>query len=227
DHSRRVLPHEQGRRSSGGSGGRREPEARQVRRSSRGGSHRDDSPIARNARDGRLHDRELAGDRCGSAHGAVARFRRPGRSGPAGERSVHRCEHRRGPDQRLGRPGNRRHSQLSRAAVGALVDVALPVPLFRTFTYAIPEVLAANVAAGTRVVVPFRRDKLVGIVMGPADPESAARIKPRDILSLPDAEPVLDGHMLELAKWMSAYYAAPLGLVLRSILPTVLSGAAQ
>lgn len=111
--------------------------------------------------------------------------------------------------------------------MGALVDVALPVPLFRTFTYAIPEVLAANVAAGTRVVVPFRRDKLVGIVMGPAVPESAARIKPRDILSLPDAEPVLDGHMLELAKWMSAYYAAPLGLVLRSILPAVLSGAAQ
>lgn len=108
-----------------------------------------------------------------------------------------------------------------------LVDVALPVPLFRTFTYAVPQAGSRVVPPGTRVVVPFRREKLVGIVTGAADPGSAARVKARDVLSLPDESPVMDAAMLELATWISSYYAAPLGLVLRSALPAVLTGASD
>lgn len=108
-----------------------------------------------------------------------------------------------------------------------LIDVALPVPLFRTFTYAVPDADAARVPPGTRVVVPFRREKLVGVVTGPADPAVAARVQAKDVLAIPDEEPVVDERMLALVRWISEYYVAPLGIVLRSVLPAALSGASD
>ncbi|HVZ78178.1 MAG TPA: primosomal protein N', partial [Gemmatimonadaceae bacterium] len=50
-------------------------------------------------------------------------------------------------------------------------------------------------------------------------------VTPRDILDAPDDAPALDASLLELGRWMSAYYAAPLGVVLRTMLPAALSGA--
>ena len=44
-------------------------------------------------------------------------------------------------------------------------NVALPVPLRTTFTYAIPSVLRGEVQLGSRVVVPFRKKSLVGAVV--------------------------------------------------------------
>ena len=48
--------------------------------------------------------------------------------------------------------------------VAGYVDVALPVPLRRTFTYAVPRALAGQVKRGARVAVPFARRKAVGIL---------------------------------------------------------------
>ena len=44
-------------------------------------------------------------------------------------------------------------------------NVALPVPLRTTFTYAVPEALRAEVQPGSRVLVPFRKKSMVGVVM--------------------------------------------------------------
>jgi primosomal protein N' (replication factor Y) len=41
----------------------------------------------------------------------------------------------------------------------------------------------------------------------------------KDALRLIDAEPVLDDELISLGKWISGYYCAPLGEVLRSMLP--------
>ncbi len=110
-------------------------------------------------------------------------------------------------------------------AAARLVDVALPVPLFRTFTYLVPEADAERAVAGARVVVPFRRDRLVGIITGDADPVAAAAVKAKPVESLPDAAPVVSGEMLALARWIADYYVVPLGVVLRSVLPAALTGA--
>ena len=56
-----------------------------------------------------------------------------------------------------------------------LVDVALPLPLFRTFTYAVPDGLRHAVSAGARVVVPFRNRTVIGVVLGGAAPRGDAR----------------------------------------------------
>ena len=43
-------------------------------------------------------------------------------------------------------------------------NVALPVPLRTTFTYAVPDELRTQVQIGCRVLVPFRKKSLVGVV---------------------------------------------------------------
>jgi len=96
-------------------------------------------------------------------------------------------------------------------------DVSLPVPLDQPFTYALPETLRHRVRAGSRLVVPFGPRKLTGVILNCHDdrPQVAAR----EALRLLDAEPVLDSGLLALGRWIANYYCAPLGEVLRGMLP--------
>jgi primosomal protein N' (replication factor Y) (superfamily II helicase) len=103
-------------------------------------------------------------------------------------------------------------------------EVALPLPLFQTFTYAVEEGLANPVVVGSRVVVPFRNRKEVGVCIGVSDVSPLKR-KPKAVLESPDAEPAIGAQLLELCKWMSDYYIVPLGVVLRTVLPAALTGA--
>ena len=96
-------------------------------------------------------------------------------------------------------------------------DVSLPVPLDQPFTYALPETLRHRVQPGCRLVVPFGTRKLTGVVLAchDAPPGAAAR----EALRLIDAEPVLDAALIALGRWIAGYYCAPLGDVLRGMLP--------
>ncbi len=103
-----------------------------------------------------------------------------------------------------------------------LIDVALPLPLFRTFTYRVPDGLTGSVTPGSRVVVPFRNRKEIGIVIGASEPRADMKVK--DALEAPDDAPVLDAPMLALSRWIAEYYIVPLGVALRSALPAALTG---
>jgi len=105
-----------------------------------------------------------------------------------------------------------------------LVDVALPVPIFRTFSYRVPEGLTGSVEPGARVVVPFRNKREIGIVFGSAEPREGVKYK--DILAAPDEAPSVDPPMLALCRWIADYYVVPLGVALRCALPAALTGAA-
>jgi primosomal protein N' (replication factor Y) len=96
-------------------------------------------------------------------------------------------------------------------------DVSLPVPLDQPFTYSLPETLRHRVRPGSRLVVPFGPRKLTGVILSCHDqrPPVAAR----DALRLLDADPVLDSELLALGRWIAGYYCAPLGEVLRGMLP--------
>ncbi|HUJ21087.1 MAG TPA: primosomal protein N' [Bryobacteraceae bacterium] len=96
-------------------------------------------------------------------------------------------------------------------------DVSLPVPLDRPFTYSLPETLQHRVKPGCRLIVPFGTRKLTGVALRCHD--DAPLVGTRDALRLVDAEPVLDEELLSLARWIAGYYCAPLGEVLRSMLP--------
>ncbi|MEO8335260.1 MAG: hypothetical protein ABI664_09815, partial [bacterium] len=102
------------------------------------------------------------------------------------------------------------------------IDVALALPLFRTFTYNVPDTLTGSVAAGSRVVVPFRNRNELGIVVGEASPREGTKIK--DVVSAPDDAPVMDLALLALCRWIADYYIVPFGVALRSALPALLTG---
>src|SRR6266851_2300814 len=97
--------------------------------------------------------------------------------------------------------------------------VVLPVPVSRSYIYEVPETLTARVVPGARVVVPLRRRSVVGIVTEVISELPSAGIEIKPIAAAPDAEPAISPALLELGRWMSDYYGAPLGLSLRAILP--------
>ena len=104
-----------------------------------------------------------------------------------------------------------------------LIDVALALPLFRTFTYRVPDGMTGSITPGSRVVVPFRNGTELGIVVGVAEPRDAIKVK--DVVSAPDTAPVMDAPMLALCRWIADYYVVPLGVALRTALPAALTGA--
>ena len=96
-------------------------------------------------------------------------------------------------------------------------DVSLPVPLDQPFTYELPETLRHRVKPGCRVLVPFGSRRLTGVVLRCHDDTPA--VTTREVFRLIDAEPVLDAGLLALGNWIGGYYCAPLGEVLRGMLP--------
>src|SRR5579872_1725161 len=96
-------------------------------------------------------------------------------------------------------------------------DVSLPVPLDQPFTYSLPETLRHRVRAGSRILVPFGPRKLTGVILRCHDDPPA--MAAREALRLIDSEPVLGDDLLSLGRWIAAYYCAPLGDVLRGMLP--------
>jgi len=122
-------------------------------------------------------------------------------------------------------------------------EVALPVPLRSTFTYVLPASLDAKLEGqplvGHRVVVPFRRRAMIGVVLvesaklptiargasssaaSPAAGGSAAAAAPaiREIAEVMDPLPALPAKLIELGEWISRYYLAPIGETFRGMLP--------
>jgi primosomal protein N' (replication factor Y) len=100
-------------------------------------------------------------------------------------------------------------------------EVALPVPLRTTFTYAVPAELAAAPLVGSRVVVPFRNRSMVGVGLAVTEraPEAASLKRLREIVEVLDPAPALPAPLVELGRWVSSYYLAPIGETFRGMLP--------
>jgi primosomal protein N' (replication factor Y) (superfamily II helicase) len=100
-------------------------------------------------------------------------------------------------------------------------EVALPVPLRSTFTYAVPAGLNGEELVGRRVVVPFRNRAMVGLGLAASEraPEAAGKLRIKEIAELMDPLPALPGKLIELGQWISQYYLAPIGETFRSMLP--------
>jgi primosomal protein N' (replication factor Y) len=102
-----------------------------------------------------------------------------------------------------------------------LIEVALPLPMPRTFTYRAD----GRVTPGTRVEVPFGPRRLVGWVTGPTEGEpETTRVRP--IHRTLEDRPSADEHLLRLSRWVAGYYLSSVGLVLRTALPNPMTDAA-
>jgi len=97
-------------------------------------------------------------------------------------------------------------------------DVALAVPLDMVFTYAVPPGMEPVV--GGRVLVPFRQQRMSGIVVELHDrPPQVKTQQIKKVIEALDLTPVLDEQLLKLGKWIADYYLAPAGEVFRTMLP--------
>lgn len=103
------------------------------------------------------------------------------------------------------------------------VEAVLPVPLRRSFTYRIPEMLRGSIKVGARMILPFGKRTLTGYAVGlldelPTDIEiDESKIK--DVIELTDEEPLITPEILRLTQWTADYYASFWGEMLKASLP--------
>lgn len=110
-----------------------------------------------------------------------------------------------------------------KADAANFVEVALPVPLKRLFTYTVPQEVAAQPELGQRVRVPFGKRRLIGFVAAihselPADLDVDLK-KLRPIIEFLDDEPLITPEILRLTEWTADYYASFWGETLKAALP--------
>lgn len=96
-------------------------------------------------------------------------------------------------------------------------EIAVDAPIHSTFDYHIPDALLGKIQMGHLVQVSFGTGKLYGVVMRLHDQPQIAKTKP--ISERVDPTPVLTPAQIDVARWMSAYYLAPMGLCVWNWLP--------
>ena len=115
----------------------------------------------------------------------------------------------------------------ARDAASLYAEVALPLRLSQTFTYRLPLALRDDARVGSRLLVPFGRTLTTAYVVAlhdsldPALELNESEVKEAE--ELLDAEPLLTPEVLEITRWISDYYAAPWGEVLKAALPAGLN----
>src|SRR5947209_20156219 len=98
-------------------------------------------------------------------------------------------------------------------------DVALPVPLDMAFTYKIAE---QQPVVGARVLVPFRNQRISGVVT--AHHDRAPSMQAKTVIQELDTEPVLDGELVKPGQWIAQYCRAARPADSQGILPLPAAG---
>ena len=99
-----------------------------------------------------------------------------------------------------------------------LVEVLVPIPLMEKFSY-LPPKSNTPLKQGARVLIPFGRRTLVGVVWGFIQKESSDNRKYKHIQNVLDESPLLDANSIGLAEWSSRYYHYPLGEIISYFFP--------
>ena len=100
-----------------------------------------------------------------------------------------------------------------------LIEVLVPIPLMEKFSYLAPKDDQAPLKQGSRVLVPFGRRTLVGIIWNFSKKDSSDPRKYKHIIKVLDDRPLLDSHSMDLAEWASRYYHYPLGEIISYFFP--------
>lgn len=111
------------------------------------------------------------------------------------------------------------------------VEVALPVPVRKNFTYRMPDEMAGLVKMGSRVLVPFGKRTLTGYAINfPSELQPNLELDPssiKDVIELIDDEPLFTDEILWLTEWAAEYYAASWGEMLKASLPAGINAAVE
>jgi primosomal protein N' (replication factor Y) len=104
---------------------------------------------------------------------------------------------------------------------GPVAAVAIEDSLDKLLDYAVPRKLQTRIAVGQRVKVPLGRGNraALGYVVAKKDGSDFPAGKIKSLTDIADERVLVTPALLELARWMSRYYCAPLGTVLDSVIP--------
>ena len=100
------------------------------------------------------------------------------------------------------------------------IRVIVDRSIHRELDYLVPDALAERVAVGSRVRVPFRDKSALATVVAVLEESKVQGIRP--IEAVLGEAPILSEQLLELARWIGAYYCCPIETVIRSLLPQVI-----
>ena len=100
------------------------------------------------------------------------------------------------------------------------IDVIIPIPLQKLFTYSITSSEFEFLKSGMRVAVPFGKSKIyTGIVLN-VHSNAPTAYEAKDIQQILDDTPIVNEKQLQLWQWIANYYMCTLGDVMRAALPS-------
>lgn len=99
------------------------------------------------------------------------------------------------------------------------IDVIIPIPLQKLFTYKITEAEAAFLKKGMRVSVPFGKSKIYTAIVFTIHNNAPVAYEAKDIQQILDDTPIVNEKQLQLWQWMASYYMCTLGDLMRAALP--------
>ncbi|MEJ2101242.1 MAG: hypothetical protein P8X68_14880 [Desulfobacterales bacterium] len=104
------------------------------------------------------------------------------------------------------------------APENSYIEVAVALPVYKTFTYSVPQALLPFIEAGKRILVPFGRRRVTGYILGTTDQDiDSSEIK--HILDVLDEQPLFPQSMIPFFRWVSDYYKHPIGDAIKNGLP--------
>ncbi len=99
------------------------------------------------------------------------------------------------------------------------IDVIVPIPLQKLFTYRITEAEATFLQKGMRVSVPFGKTKMHTGIVHRIHNEGPTAYEAKDIHQILDETPLVTEIQLKFWEWISSYYMCTMGDVMRAALP--------
>lgn len=100
------------------------------------------------------------------------------------------------------------------------VDVILPLPLPKCFTYSLPDEGMEDIKMGCRVVVPFGRKKFYTAIVYNVHYCAPTEYEVKEISALLDVSPILLPNQFKFWEWLADYYLCSQGDVYKAALPS-------
>lgn len=100
------------------------------------------------------------------------------------------------------------------------IDVILPIPIQKTFTYSVTEDEANFLQKGMRVAVSFGKSKIYSALVLNIHQTKPTLYEAKEIHQILDETPLVNGQQLQHWQWLSNYYMCSLGDVYRASLPS-------
>ncbi|NNG11284.1 MAG: primosomal protein N', partial [Arenibacter sp.] len=102
------------------------------------------------------------------------------------------------------------------------INVILPIPIEKLFTYRINEAEVNIIRPGMRVAVPFGKSKIYTALVHDIHTTAPSVYEAKDIDQILDDHPLVTPTQLKFWEWLSQYYMCSIGEVFRSAVPGAL-----